>query len=51
MGLYWDNGKEHGNYYSTLGLYIGIMENKMETIGSVESFFFKASLLWLRAKP
>ena len=28
-GLYWDNGKENGNYYS-LG-YIGIMEKKMET--------------------
>ena len=21
LGLYWDNGKEHGNYYITLGLY------------------------------
>ena len=21
QGLYWDNGKENGNYYSTLGLY------------------------------
>ena len=20
-GLYWDNGKEHGNYYSIVGLY------------------------------
>ena len=38
MGLYWDNGKENGNYYSIigyiLGFYwgtIGIMEKKMET--------------------
>ena len=37
LGLYWDNGKENGNYYSLLGYilglywgYIGIMENKME---------------------
>ena len=35
LGLYWDNGKEHGNYY--MGVcrvrwgYIGIMEKKMET--------------------
>ena len=29
--IYWDNGKENGNYYSSLGLYIGIMEKKMET--------------------
>ena len=21
LGLFWDNGKENGNYYSTLGLY------------------------------
>ena len=21
LGLYWDNGKENGNYYSMLGLY------------------------------
>ena len=21
LGLYWDNGKENGNYYSILGLY------------------------------
>ena len=34
FGLYWDNGKENGNYSSILGLYwgyIGIMEKKMET--------------------
>ena len=39
MGLYWDNGKENGNYYNGLyrvyiGLiwgYIGIMEDIMET--------------------
>ena len=32
LGLYEDNGKEHGNYHSILGLYyIGIMEKKMET--------------------
>ena len=30
--MYWDNGKENGNYYSILGLCIGIMEKKMETI-------------------
>ena len=39
-GLYWDNGKENGNYYNGLyrvyigyiiGGYIGIMEKKMET--------------------
>ena len=29
--MYWDNGKENGNYSSILGLYIGIMENEMET--------------------
>ena len=27
LGLYWDNGKENGNYWG----YIGIMENEMET--------------------
>ena len=21
LGIYWDNGKEHGNYYGILGLY------------------------------
>ena len=26
-----DNGRENGNYYSILRLYIGIMEKKMET--------------------
>ena len=41
MGLYWDNGKENGNYRDyrvyigvILGIYwgnIGRMENKMET--------------------
>ena len=36
LGLYWDNGKENGNYYNGLywgyiGFYIGIMEKKMET--------------------
>ena len=36
MGLYWDNGKDNGNYYSILGLHswVGditpIMENQME---------------------
>ena len=32
LGLYWDNGKENGNYYN--GIYrghIGITEKKMET--------------------
>ena len=23
LGLYWDNGKENGNYYSTLGYILG----------------------------
>ena len=48
LGLYWgplilgncqiDNGKEHGNYRCYIGIkeyiwgYIGIMENKMETV-------------------
>ena len=34
LGLYWDNGKENGNYYYIyirLSGYIGIMENRMET--------------------
>ena len=40
LGLYWDNGKENGNYkecrghIGIIGLYWGyleIMENKMET--------------------
>ena len=36
MGLYWDNGKDNGNYYSILGLYswvrdiTPIMENQTE---------------------
>ena len=30
--IYKDNGKENGNYYGLLGLYIRIMEKKMETI-------------------
>ena len=29
IGLYWDHGKENGNYYSNWG-YIGIMEKNME---------------------
>ena len=43
LGLYWDNGKENGNYYNGLyrdykvyiGVilgYIGMMDNKMEAI-------------------
>ena len=40
LGLYGDNGKEHGNYYvikrvyfrGYVGGYTGIMEKKMETI-------------------
>ena len=42
MGVYWDNGKENGNYYlgfrvysppyvDGIWVYIGIMEKKMET--------------------
>ena len=31
LGLYWDNGKENGNYYSILGVILGITENNMET--------------------
>ena len=43
LGLYWDNGKENGNFclgfrvYGIYGLYwgyIGIMEKNMEAIGS-----------------
>ena len=34
-GIYWDNGKEKGNYYSIigyiLGILIGIVEKKKET--------------------
>ena len=33
-GVFWDNGKENGNYQSILGLHwgsIGIMEKKFET--------------------
>ena len=29
MVLYWDSGKENGNYYSMLGIWV--MEKKMET--------------------
>ena len=35
LGLYWDNGKENGNYYlglyTNIGGFIGIMAKKMET--------------------
>ena len=34
LGIYWEHGKENGNYYSILGFlrgYIGIMEKKMES--------------------
>ena len=38
MGLYWDNGKEYGNYQHIMGYilgldrgHIGIMEKKMDT--------------------
>ena len=37
VGLYRDNGTEHGNYYRMIGYiyiywrYVGIMENRMET--------------------
>ena len=27
--LYWENGKENGNYHSALGFQIKIMEKKM----------------------
>ena len=27
LGLYWDNGKENGNYYSILGLFLDITES------------------------
>ena len=37
IGLYLDNGKEHGNYYSILGFY-RVMENQMETINSYSSY-------------
>ena len=30
LGLFWDNGKQNGNYSNYT--YIGIMEKKMETI-------------------
>ena len=30
-GIYWDNGKEHGNYYLIYWGFGGIMEKKMET--------------------
>ena len=25
IGVYWDSGKENGNYYSILGIYWGIL--------------------------
>ena len=31
LGVYWDNGKENGNYQGLYRRYIGIMEKKMET--------------------
>ena len=31
QGMYRDNGKGNGNYYSILGGSIGILEKKMET--------------------
>ena len=31
LGLYWDNGKENGNYYSIYWGHIGITDKKMET--------------------
>ena len=34
-GIHWGNGKENGNYYMIywgyIGVYMGIMENRMET--------------------
>ena len=37
LGLYWDNGKENGNYYRVyIGVILGIMEKKMEaTLGYI----------------
>ena len=53
-GLYWDNGKENGNYYIILGGYIGIMEKKMETTTSAAATAtatprpqIQLQLLWL----
>ena len=31
LGLYWDNGKENGNYYIVYWCSFGIMENERET--------------------
>ena len=31
LGLYWDNGKQNGNYYIVYWGYIGIMEKKKQT--------------------
>ena len=50
LGLYRDNGKENGNYYSMSGEkenmettmvywgYTGVVENKMETTGIIEGY-------------
>ena len=32
LGLYWDNGKENGNYYSILGVYWGYTGALCKTI-------------------
>ena len=41
LGFIGDNGKENGNYYSTVVHwgYIRIMENKMETFGIIQGLY------------
>ena len=41
-----DSGK-NGNYYSILGLYLGVLEKKMETIGAISWWFFAGKSDWL----
>ena len=59
MGLYWDNGKENGNYRdykAFIGViqgmywgYFGIMEKKMETIitGYIYGLYYKGIFVFV----
>ena len=38
LGLYWDNGKENGNYYSILGFLQRPINRMVSTLVSVPSF-------------
>ena len=51
MGLYWDNGKENGNYYSILGIpvkgFIGVLLGLYRDNGKEKGNYYNIGVIGL----